>query len=71
MVVGQDLVIEHAAHPAILGRQVGHREDQDAARVVGGQVFVDVGLGAVFDLDAGDVFLDVVPPDDDMVDWPT
>ena len=66
MVVGHDLVVEDAAEPAVLGRQVGHREDQDAARVVGRHVLVDVGPGAVFDLDAGDVFLDRVAPDDDV-----
>ena len=67
MVVGEHLVVEDAAVAAILLRQVGHREDQDAAGVVGGQVVVDVGPGRILDLDAGHVLLDRVAPDDDVL----
>ena len=43
------------------------REDEDAAGVVGRQVVVDVGPGRVLDLDARDVLLDRVAPDDDVL----
>ena len=67
VVVGLHRVLVDPAVAAILLGQVGHREDEDAAGVVGRHVLVNIGPGAVLDLDAGDVLLDLVAADDDIL----
>ena len=67
VIVFDDLVVVDAAVMADFLWQVGQREDQDAAGVVGGHVFVDVGVDRVFDFDAGHVVLGPVAAHDDVL----
>ena len=65
VVVG-DLVVVDARVAAVLDRKLGQGEDEQAAGVAVGPVFVDVGAGGVLDLDAGHVLPDLVAPDHDV-----
>ena len=52
---------------AVFLGQVWHGENEYAAGIVGCLVVVDVGPGAVLDLDPRHILLDLVAPDDDVL----
>ena len=65
VVVGHG-VVEHARLAPTLHGQIREIKDQNAAGVVHDVVLIDVGLRAVFDLDAGDIEGHLVSPHDDV-----
>src|SRR5437870_10545618 len=67
MVIGEDLVLEDAHAPAVLDLQARQIEDQKAAGVVGGRVFVDIGVAGVLNFNVRDITLGPATPNNDVL----